>query len=139
METFVTWDSSYNVGIDSVDKQHKHLIYLTNSLYNACLDDKAELDTAFKEVMKELVEYVSFHFKDEERIMEEVNYPGLQEHKQIHQQFIKKILAAVDDYQKGKQFVPNSFVRFLRDWLFNHILVNDKEMAKYYFSVKNTL
>ena len=71
--------------------------------------------------------------------MGEVNYPGLPEHRQIHQQFIKKILSAVDDYQNGKQFVPNSFVRFLRDWLFNHILVNDKEMAKYYFSVKNTL
>ena len=75
------------------------------------------------------------HFKDEETIMEAIQYPGLREHKQKHEQFVKEILSAVNAYKNGKQFVPNSFVRFLRDWLFNHILIDDKAWARYYFSV----
>ena len=53
-----------------------------------------------------------------------------------HELFIKEILNAVNAYKNGKQFVPNSFVRFLRDWLFNHILIDDKEWARHYFAVK---
>ena len=87
-------------------------------------------------VMKELVEYVMFHFKDEEGIMESINYPGLREHKMQHELFIKEILSSVNAYKNGKQLIPNSFVRFLRDWLFNHILVDDKEWARHYFAVK---
>jgi len=87
-------------------------------------------------VIKELVEYVIIHFRDEEAIMESVNYPQVKEHKKKHESFVKEVLGTVSAYKNGKQFVPNTFVRFLRDWLFNHILVNDKEMAKYYFTVK---
>ena len=136
MADFVAWDQSYNVGITHVDKQHKHLVYLINSLYNACLDEKNVLEETFKSVMKELVEYVMIHFRDEEAIMESVNYPQLKEHKKKHEAFVKEVLTSVSAYRDGKQFVPNTFVRFLRDWLFNHILVSDKEMAKYYFTMK---
>jgi len=138
MDRFVSWDTSYDVGVASVDKQHRHLVDLINSLYNACLDDKTVLDETFRNVMKELVDYVRIHFRDEEAIMESIHYPELKEHKKQHEQFIKEILKAVDAYQNGKQFVPNSFVRFLRDWLFNHILINDKAWARYYASVMNT-
>jgi hemerythrin-like metal-binding domain len=136
MVNFISWDSSYEVGIEMVDKQHKHLVNLTNQLYNACLGEKGELEEKFKEVMKELVEYVMIHFKDEEKIMEEINYPSIKEHKQKHEKFVKEILESVNAYRNGKQFVPNAFVRFLRDWLFNHILLTDKEMARYYLSLK---
>ena len=138
MANFVEWNQSYNVGIEHVDKQHKHLVSLINSLYNACLDEKNILEETFTSVMKEIVEYVMVHFRDEEAIMESVNYPQLKEHKKKHEAFVKEVLTAVTAYRNGKQFVPNTFVRFLRDWLFNHILVCDREMAKYYFTVKGT-
>lgn len=136
MQNFVSWNTSYNVGVDKVDKQHRHLVNLINYLYNACLGDKTELDETFKEVMKELVEYVMVHFRDEEVIMESIHYPGFQEHKQKHEQFVKEILTAVNDFKEGQKFVPDNFAFFLRDWLFNHILMTDKVMAKYYLAQK---
>ena len=89
MEKFVSWDVSYDVGVPSVDKQHRHLVDLINSLYNACLGERAELEATFRDVMKELVDYVMIHFKDEEAIMEQINYPGLKEHRQKHELFVK--------------------------------------------------
>lgn len=137
MADFVSWDSSYDVKIEIVDKQHRHLVALMNELYDACLGERGALEQKFKDVMKELVDYVLVHFKDEERIMESVKYPRLQEHRQKHQDFVKAMLGSVNAYTSGKQFVPNTFVRFLRDWLFNHILIEDKELSRYYFSVKS--
>ena len=136
MEDFVSWDTSYDVGVASVDQQHRHLVDLINSLYNACLGERAELEETFRDVMKDLVDYVIFHFKDEESIMEQINYPGVKEHKQKHELFVKEILKSANAYTHGKQFVPNSFARFLRDWLFNHILIDDKAWARHYFAVK---
>lgn len=136
MADFIEWDAKYDVGVEYVDKQHKHLIDLMNQLYDACLGEKGALDQKFKEVMKELVDYVMTHFKDEEKIMESINYPKLKEHRQKHESFVKEMLDTVNAYTNGKQLVPNTFVRFLRDWLFNHILIEDKEWALYYFSVK---
>lgn len=136
MEDFVSWDASYDVGVASVDQQHRHLVDLINSLYNACLGERAELEETFRDVMKELVDYVMFHFKDEESIMEQINYPGVKEHKQKHELFVKEILKSANAYTHGRQFVPNSFARFLRDWLFNHILIDDKAWARHYFAVK---
>ena len=40
MANFITWDSSYEVGIEIVDKQHRHLVDLTNELYNACIGER---------------------------------------------------------------------------------------------------
>ena len=125
MDKFIEWDVSYEVGIFSVDAQHKHLVELTNQLYEACTGTQQKLDEQFRSVMKELVDYVMFHFKDD-----------LKEHKQKHEQFVKEILLAVSEYKDGKQFVPANFAFFLRDWLFNHILMTDKQMAKYYLSLK---
>ena len=136
MDDFVVWDASYDLGVEYVDKQHRRLVELINELYHACLGEKGALEEKFKEIMKELVEYVMIHFKDEEKIMESINYPGLAAHKQQHELFVKEVLAAVNAYKSGRQFVPNAFVRFLRDWLFNHILIDDKEWARYYFSIK---
>nr|WP_253714580.1 hemerythrin domain-containing protein [Treponema sp. OMZ 803] len=90
MEKFVSWDVSYDVGVPSVDKQHRHLVDLINSLYNACLGERAELEATFRDVMKELVDYVMIHFKDEEAIMEQINYPGLKEHRQSTNCLLKK-------------------------------------------------
>ncbi|MGP1577414.1 MAG: bacteriohemerythrin [Treponema sp.] len=136
MKNFVSWNSSYDLGIDVIDKQHRHLVNLMNQLYNACLEDKGVLDETFKLVMKELVDYVLFHFSAEEKLMESIHYTELKAHKQTHEHFIREVLASVQAYQKGKQLVPNTFVRFLRDWLFNHILLDDKAWARHYFAVK---
>ena len=110
MANFVEWNQSYNVGIEHVDKQHKHLVYLINSLYNACLDEKNILEETFTSVMKEMVEYVMIHFRDEEAIMESVNYPQLNEHKKKHEAFVKEVLTSVTAYKNGKQLVPNAFL-----------------------------
>ncbi|MDR2797604.1 MAG: bacteriohemerythrin [Treponema sp.] len=130
-EVFVVWEDRYSVGIPSIDAQHKELLVLTNKLYDACRNSEEKAREYFKEVIRSAVEYVQFHFTSEERIMERINFPELGPHKVQHTSFVKQVLEEVQNFEGGKSFVPNTFVRFLRDWILTHIAMSDIKYAEY--------
>ncbi|MDR2807575.1 MAG: bacteriohemerythrin [Spirochaetaceae bacterium] len=133
---FVEWDNRYSVGIPAIDEQHKELFNLTNNLYSACLQGDKESGEYFKEVIRATVNYVRFHFTAEEKIMMRIQYPELEDHKRDHESFVKKVLDDVKAFEEGHNFVPNTFVRFLRDWVLTHIAVTDKKYAEYILNLK---
>jgi hemerythrin len=135
-EAFVTWEDRYSVGIQLIDDQHKHLIELTNGLYKACLTGTEAARAHFREAIRGTVDYVKFHFTAEEQLLEQINYPGIAAHKREHETFVKKVLADAKDFEEGKKFVPNIFVRFLRDWILAHIAVEDRRYADYILELK---
>ena len=129
--TFITWDISYATGIPLIDSQHRELVNLTNQLYNACRGGNEKAGSAFKEAMSAMVEYVRFHFSTEQKLLERINYPDYKKHKMMHDTLIKDILEAAQNYHEGKKFVPNQFVRTLKEWVFGHIAVYDKNYSFY--------
>ncbi|MDR0723221.1 MAG: bacteriohemerythrin [Treponema sp.] len=135
-EIFVVWEDRYSVGIPSIDEQHKELLVLTNKLYDACREGEEKARVYFKEVIRNAVDYVQFHFTSEERIMERINFPELATHKVQHTTFVKQVLAEVKNFENGKTFVPNNFVRFLRDWILTHIAMSDIKYADYIHTLK---
>jgi hemerythrin len=40
------------------------------------------------------------------------------------------------NFENGKHFVPNMFVRFLRDWIVHHIAITDTKYADYIRNIK---
>ena len=127
--TIISWSEKYNTGIEFVDSQHKELVNLTNQLYKACLSGHETAKTVFKEAMNRMVNYVRFHFGAEEELLLRINYPSYAEHKKQHEQLIQKILDAAKNYNDGKKFVPNQFVRTLQEWVFSHIAFYDKQFS----------
>jgi len=127
----VVWDNKFSTGIEKIDAQHSHLFDLTNNLYNACFDNEDVLETKFKEAMKQMVEYVHFHFEAEQKFLSAIRFPDYHNHKKQHDGLIKEILAAVKDYQQGKKHIPNNFVRTLKDWILSHIAFYDKAYSTY--------
>ncbi|MDR0495307.1 MAG: bacteriohemerythrin [Treponema sp.] len=127
----IPWTHALVIGIELIDNQHKQLIMLTNELYRACLRGGTTLEAVFKETMSRMVEYVRFHFTTEQAMLQRVHYPDYAEHKKEHDSLIKTVLETTKDYSDGKKFVPNNFVRFLKDWIVSHIGYNDKIYAAY--------
>jgi hemerythrin len=135
-DTFVVWEERYSMGIPAIDEQHKELLVLTNKLYDACREGEESAREYFREVIRSAVEYVQFHFTSEERLMERINFPELMEHKVQHTHFVKQVLEEVKNFEQGKSFVPNIFVRFLRDWVLTHIAMSDIKYAEYIKTLK---
>jgi hemerythrin len=127
----VIWEDKYVTGIELIDNQHHQLVNLTNELYIACLAGEDVLNTVFKDAMSRMVEYVRFHFSAELKLLNAINYPDYQNHKKMHDNLIHDILDAAKDFNDGKKFVPNNFVRTLKDWVFGHIAVYDKLYSAY--------
>ena len=129
--TIVEWSENYATGIKLIDKQHRELVSLTNELYRACTTGDEEIGTVFKEAMSRMVEYVRFHFNAEQELLHRINFPDYPEHKRQHESLVKDILEAAKHYNEGMNFVPNNFVRTLKDWVFGHIAVSDKIYTSY--------
>jgi hemerythrin len=127
----VSWSDKYATGIELIDHQHHQLVDLTNELYRACLSGGEERLVVFKEAMKRMVDYVRFHFTAELKLLAAIKYPDYNNHKKMHNDLVEEILAASNKYDDGKKFVPNHFVRTLKDWVFGHIAVYDKIYAAY--------
>jgi len=135
METkkFVEWTDKYSVGIPTIDEQHKSLLDMVNELFDECKQGGDKANDAFKKTAKKLVDYVKFHFAEEEELMLKYKFPedSFKVHKNEHEQFVIKVLQVVDDFQSGKKFVPNETVRFLRDWILSHVAICDKGYSKF--------
>jgi len=131
----VVWSEKYNTGIELIDKQHKELVSLINTLHRACCRGKA-LDAAFKESMSRMVEYVHFHFGVEQQFLKRIKYDGYKNHVREHTVLVNNILAAAKNFEEGRKFVPHTFVRTLKDWLLGHIAVSDKHYAAYVMEQK---
>jgi len=127
----VEWESKYETGIEAIDIQHKQLVDLTNELFSACMAEDERLSDIFKDTMSRMVEYVQHHFSTELKFMRKINYPDYHNHKTMHDTLIQDILSAAKDSKEDKKFVPNHFVRTLKDWVFSHIAVYDKDYALY--------
>jgi hemerythrin len=127
----IIWNDKYSTGIQAIDNQHRQLVELTNQLYLACMAGEEVLYTVFKDAMSRMVEYVRFHFTAELKLLAAINFPDYHHHKKMHDDLVRDILEAAKEFNEGKKFVPNNFVRTLKDWIFGHIAVYDKIYAAF--------
>jgi len=127
----VSWDQNYATGIPFIDNQHRELVELTNQLFSACAAGQDAAGPVFKDAMSRMVDYVRFHFSTELKLLKKIKYPDYQTHKKQHDILIKDILGAAKDFNDGKKFVPNHFARTLKEWIFGHIAVFDKNYSFY--------
>jgi hemerythrin len=82
-----------------------------------------------------LEQYALSHFLIEERIMEENDYPDLENHRVFHDKFTDKILEikklfqdeyVINDESKLDELIT-TILTFLESWLINHIMVQDMD------------
>lgn len=128
-DQIIAWDERYSVGVPSIDSQHKKLLEIANDLYKACRTGSA--DKAFADAVHGAVDYVKVHFAFEEGLLQAHGYPDFAAHKKEHEAFVLDVIRQVQEFTSGKPFVPNAFVRSLRDWTLQHIAMTDKRYSVY--------
>lgn len=122
--SFVKWEDKFNTGNYIIDYQHKRLVHLINDLEEIRLDVDFRpflLDMVFEEVSN----YTDYHFKTEEKFMEDTNYSDIEDHKLLHKEFISKLAWFKAECDSKTRRVDQEFCQYLKDWLVNHILTED--------------
>jgi len=117
------WSESYSVGVQKLDAQHKVLIRIINQL-----EEERRTGGLIVSVFAELRRYVREHFRDEEQMMADAGYPGLEAHREGHRQFEEWLTSIEMVYNSGgasTYYIAESVHDFLKDWLITHILAAD--------------
>lgn len=122
----------YLTGIESIDQEHKTLFEIAEEVYQlqkeAFIPDKYD---HIKQLLIRLKEYTRVHFDHEEEYMASINYKKMFTQKVQHTEFCEK-LEEIDldliDENSGQAI--DEIMKFLTDWLIEHILENDKQIGK---------
>ena len=126
------WSKQLETGNENVDNQHKEIFRLVQHVLDADTFDnrKEKIETA----MGFLSEYAVRHFATEEALMRESNYPLYEQHKGLHDEFVKQVVAFMAKFKESGDLlsVEETINNFVVKWLNEHILEKDKEMAKFY-------
>lgn len=129
-ELIVWTDELLSVGIPEVDKQHKRLVDLLNSLDRAIREHHGS-DVACA-VLNELAEYTRVHFGTEEALMNASGYPLFEPHRLMHEDLIRQVLDLQGKVASGETRISFELLHFLKNWLTQHILGSDKKFGAYF-------
>lgn len=119
----IEWDDSLSLRDATMDEHHRHLVQLLNRTYDDFTNGApAEM---LGEVIHELLNYATYHFSSEERLMTESAYPDLEEHRDEHSRFVLKIARLQKSFQEGDRHLSFETISFLKNWIAHHIRESD--------------
>lgn len=127
VKPLMAWSNALAVGHAEIDRQHQVLIEIANRLNNAMHVGAGR--AACGSILDELVNYTVNHFGFEEKLMEKHRYPDREAHLAAHHKLIEEVSKFKRQYESGAT-IPIELMGFIRDWLVNHILKVDKELAR---------
>ncbi len=125
----IVWAESYNTGIKSIDEQHMKLVDYLNELDSAISARKGK--GILDKTLKNLHEYMDFHFRTEEKYFQQVNYPDTESHMIDHINFMRKVQSFVESVENSNADISIDIMSFLVDWLINHICGTDRKYSKF--------
>lgn len=129
---YVEFDESLVTGNEAIDDQHKEWIEKINKLVSCCKEGSGKLEAI--QMLNYMADYSEFHFEAEEKLQEDMNYPGLEEHRQKHAEF-RKAVEELHEMLEEEEGPSEAFVAAVNknvvDWVFAHIKTFDCSVASY--------
>jgi hemerythrin-like metal-binding protein len=126
--TLFFWNEQMSVGNTFIDNDHRHFIRLLNDLYNAM--NLGRGPDAVGTLLNDLIQYTREHFKREEEVMLDIDYAKFEEHKKEHEKLTRAVRDMQQEFMAGETKLAVGLLKYLFDWLFEHIMNVDKKLAQ---------
>ncbi len=124
----LNWDEG--MSLDSggiIDQDHQELIGFIKKCHR--MDKYKLLDDVFYEYIKELSDHITEHFKCEEHIMKNAQYPFYKNHYDVHRLMEKQLIDIKNS--KNNQEIYQWIITDFSEWVSEHILGLDKAFITY--------
>jgi len=125
------WDKAFETGHAVVDKEHQEIFALVQKVLDAAFTSRKEkIDTA----INFLVGYTLEHFRHEERLMRESEYPLRAQHEAQHKAFAASVTELKKKIDASGDTIPISSEvnATVVDWLVDHVIGSDMKLAAHY-------
>ena len=126
----INWDPSYETGHVDIDRQHRQLLELVDSLRPS---QGAPTRHVILGVLDHVMDFTISHFLMEEDLMRQVDYPAPASEEMIrqHREFTSDARQRVLEFRSGELVSVLPLRTFLADWLKVHELGQDKLLADF--------
>jgi len=124
---YIKWTPELSLDHSLIDEQHQKLFDIVNAL----IKNVNANEESIKETLVELKTYSELHFAEEEAILKERNYPGLEDHKFEHRFFIRRISSFCKEVVDENKKLSEKMLEFLADWVKHHTFEEDLDYKKY--------
>lgn len=130
------WTDSWSVGVPRLDEEHRQLIDLINELRSLHEDgiEGRERQVRIHSVMSELSWYAESHFRFEEGLMANAEYPDLVAHRASHLLFRVQLSKLATEVKDGSADLLDLY-GFLAGWIRFHVLESDLQYAPFLLAV----
>ncbi len=122
---FIVWYNKYNLQIPEMDEQHKRIVKLVNEFKEAW-DTKKSVNELVK-IIKNLINYSSYHFRSEEEYMGEYKYTEIKEHKAEHKKLNQLLQKVEKDLSKNKQDQVQDNLESIKKQFIYHFTESDSK------------
>lgn len=129
---YAEFDDTLVTGNEMIDTQHRELIDKINELLKSCELNSGKM--AAIQTLGYLADYTDYHFAAEEKLQEEIGYPGIKEHKEKHEE-LRRVVEDLHTMLEEGEGPTDKFVEQVQanvvKWLYNHIKGFDRSVAEY--------
>ena len=126
-------DIKYRLGIEEIDIQHARWLALYREIRDF-MDNPGEgieRINELKVVIVRMYDYARTHLRYEERFMENMKYPRIDEHKHRHRELDRNISDLFVRLIKDEEIQGRELLVSIENWLFTHILQEDRRIAEF--------
>lgn len=134
----IDWSDLMSVGISEMDNEHKELFNRINNLLKGLLGFDGDHDIA--DLVSKINEYIQYHFRDEEKMLESYNYPELEAHKKLHAIYENEF-DLIEKRLRAGEFDAGLLIEIqdkIINWLLDHIAQVDNKYGKFIADLKKS-
>jgi diguanylate cyclase (GGDEF)-like protein/hemerythrin-like metal-binding protein/PAS domain S-box-containing protein len=127
------WKKSYASGEARIDLEHQGLMQVANRLLAASSMEGAEAEV--RALIGELLTHIRTHFEHEEEMLQTVQYPRFDAHREIHRRLLTKADGMVRRLDRGEEATGDLVGFVIHDMVARHVLREDREFFPWVNSV----
>jgi hemerythrin-like metal-binding protein len=126
----ITWNREFETGIKEIDVSNRVMLFEINEFYESVLKGNTSEKTLLN--FERIVTLTEIKFKNEILIYQEYGFDEhkIIEHAKIHNSFLYILEKAGFDSRKGNLSNMIPFAGYLKLWIMEHIMTDDKEIGK---------
>jgi hemerythrin len=127
----ICWKEEYSVGVEKIDRQHRHLFEIINKLIERPVSSSDDTELV-SDILTEMIDYARKHFATEEILMRQYGYPGIESHNKEHDYFINTTAELAISFMNNRNTTGGEITEFLIIWLTKHILKTDMKYKDFF-------
>ena len=127
----IGWKPQYELGVPVIDEHHRGIVTAINSLHFGIEHEQGR--EMLGPVIRIVNIYTQIHFETEEIFFRICDFPHLEEHHEMHNEF-RRMLSRISEKCLENEN-PLEFLDFLQKWFINHICDKDRLFKEYLLDI----